>query len=414
VHVLFLTQTYPRSATDGAAPFIRDIARGLVRGGDRVTVLAPHAAGLARSWDDGGVDVETFRYAPEAWELVGYGRSLEADEGLRLGAALATPLYLLAARRAVARALAPTRPELRPDLVHAHWVVPNGVAIAGLGRRVPLAIGLHGSDVFLAEKPLIRNWVGHTLRRSRVLTGCSPELVDRVAALGMPRERTRVIPYGVDGALFAPAASSAAAAEGRRRWRARLGIPDTAVVVLGVGRMATKKGFQHLVEVLPGLFERCADVHVVLAGGGDLWQSFRDRTEAWAGRVHMPGAVYHDQLPDLYRAADVFALPAVHDRKGNVDGLPNVILEAMASGLPVVASAISGIPLAIDDGVHGLLVPEADRPALADALARLVGDAALRRRLGDAARQRAVSELSWDVVASRYRGAYELALGSAP
>jgi glycosyltransferase involved in cell wall biosynthesis len=117
--------------------------------------------------------------------------------------------------------------------------------------------------------------------------------------------------------------------------------------------------------------------------------------------------VLRDTLPDLYRAADLFVLPAVHDGKGNVDGLPNVILEAMASGLPVVASGISGIPLAVEDGRTGLLVPEKDPKALLSALGRLLANPEEARAMGERGRAKAEAELTWDAVASRYREGYE-------
>ncbi len=399
---LFLTQTYPRFEGDTSGPFIRDLARGLVRGGDRVSVLTPHAPEVEDRWDDGGVAVRSFRYAPENWELLGYSRSLQADETMKPGAAAVAPLYAAGALQALRR-------ELRRrsyDLLHAHWVVPNALVASLLARHLPVAIGLHGSDVFLAEKPIVRWWVSAALRRASVLTGCSPELVDRVCALGFDPTYSRVIPYGVDGEQFAPGR------EGRAAWRGKLGIPQAAPVVLSVGRMATKKGYQVLVEGLGELLERHRDAHFVLAGGGDRLEEFRAATERFEARVHFPGLVGHDDLPDLYRAADAFVLPAVHDPKGNVDGLPNVILEAMASGLPVVASEISGIPLAIDDGVHGYLVPEKDPEALNTALSRVLGDLARAREMGEAGRLKALAELSWDAVAARYRAAYELALGS--
>jgi glycosyltransferase involved in cell wall biosynthesis len=397
--LLFLTQTYPRFEGDVAGPFIRDLARGLVRGGDRVTVLTPHAEGVPASWNDGGVAVISFRYAPEQHEVLGYGRSLEADETVKAGAAFAAPLYALAARQAVRRQLA----ERRYDLVHAHWIVPNGVVAAAVDPQVPFAIGLHGSDVFLAEKPGVRLFARWALRRARLLTGCSPELVERVRALGFPAERSRVIPYGVDVEAFSPAP------ERRSLWRRRLGIPDAAPVLLGVGRMATKKGFQVLMEILPALLGESPDLRVVLAGGGDLLDRFREAARPW-DRVHLPGPVLRDTLPDLYRAADLFVLPAVHDGKGNVDGLPNVILEAMASGLPVVASGISGIPLAVADGRTGRLVPERDPQALLGALRELLADPARRRGMGEGGRRKAEAELTWDAVAARYREGYEMAL----
>ncbi len=366
-----------------------------------MTVLTPHAPEVEERWDDGGVAVRSFRYAPERWELLGYSRSLQADETVKRGAAAVAPLSAAGALRALRRELGRDR----YDLLHAHWVVPNGLVASLVAGRLPVAVGLHGSDVFMAEKPIVRRWVGAVLGRTSVLTGCSPELVDRVCALGFDPVYARVIPYGVDGEKFAPDVQR------RAEWRRKLGVPQAAPMFLSVGRMASKKGYHVLVEILGELLERHADAHVVLAGGGDRLDEFRAVTEPWRDRVHFPGAVGHDDLPDLYRAADAFVLPAVHDSQGNVDGLPNVILEAMASALPVVASGISGIPLAVEDGVHGYLVPEQDPAALGQALSRLLGDLPWAREMGEAGRRRALTELSWDAVAARYRAAYDLALG---
>ncbi|MEM9553777.1 MAG: glycosyltransferase [Acidobacteriota bacterium] len=397
---LFLTQTYPRFDGDTSGPFIRDLARGLVAGGDEVTVLTPHAPGVDASWDDDGVEVRSFRYAPERFELIGYSRSLDADETMKLGAVAGTPLYLFGALRAV-RAQLRRKPY---DLLQAHWVVPNGLVAARVADRVPVAVGLHGSDVFLAEKPGARQLVGSALRRIRGMTGCSPELVDRVCALGFDRERARVIPYGVDSATFAPDPAR------RSIWRRRLGLDDEVPLALSVGRMATKKGYQVLMQGLAELMQRAPDLHIVLAGAGDRLAEWKRAARPWADRVHFPGVVLRDTLPDLYRAADLFFLPAVHDPKGNVDGLPNVILEGMASGLPVVASEISGIPLAVIPGENGALVPEKDTSALVDALVDILSDRERARALGAAGRRKAVDELSWSAVSARYRAAYELAL----
>lgn len=352
--------------------------------------------------------MRSFRYAPERCEVLGYSRSLAADERVRAMAGAVAPLYLLGARRAVRRELDEvlrSAPASHPyDLLHAHWVVPNGLAAIPFHRRVPLAVGLHGSDVFQAERPGVRRWVGRALARCRLVTGCSPELVDRVCALGFERSRASVIPYGVDPAVFSPRPDR------RSVWRDRLGIPESAPLLLSIGRMVTKKGYHVLVEALPALLGAAREVHVVLGGTGDLLEELRRAVAPWAERVHLPGIVLRDTLPDLYRAADLFVLPAVHDARGNVDGLPNVILEAMASGLPVVASGISGIPLAVEDGVHGRLVAEGDAGQLAAALLGLVAAPTEAREMGRLARLKVEKELTWEAVAARYRRAYERAL----
>lgn len=406
MRILFLTQTYPRFDGDPAGPFIRELARGLVRGGDSVTVLVPHAPDVAASWDDDGVSVKSFRYAPERFELLGYSRSLQKDETMKGGAMLSAPFYLLGAWRAVRAELRQARREGRPfDLLQGHWVVPNGLVAARFAGQVAVAAGIHGSDVFMAEKPWARGLTAGALGRLGSLTGCSPELVQRVCALGFPDERSRVIPYGIDSDLFSPDP------ERRHLWREKLGIPADAPMIMSVGRMATKKGYQVLLDGLDRLMAEHESVHLVLAGAGDRLEEFRARAAAYPDRVHFPGVVYRDTLPDLYRAADIFCLPAVHDPKGNVDGLPNVILEGMASGLPVVATSISGIPLAVEEGINGRLVPEGDADRLVDALLDLLSDPGKADSMGRTGRDKAVADLSWDRVAARYRDAYRLAMG---
>ncbi len=294
------------------------------------------------------------------------------------------------------------------DLVHAHWVVPNGLIANAAALDIPVAVGLHGSDVFLAERSGVRTLVKSAMSRTRLLTGCSPELVDRICAIGFDRRRSRVIPYGVDTDQFSPDP------ERRSIWRERLGIPAEATIALGVGRMVTKKGFHVLLEVMPQILERLPQTHLILGGEGDRLDEFKRTASDWQGRIHFPGVILRDTLPDLYRCADLFVLPAVHDSQGNVDGLPNVILEAMASGLPVVASRISGIPLAITDEVEGLLVPESEPAALEAALTRALTELPTREHWGSAARQKAVTELTWRAVAERYRQAYKDALAGFP
>ena len=379
-----------------------------MRAGDRVKVLTPHAEQVEPSWSDDGVEVESFRYAPEAWELLGYSRSLERDETPRLGALTVTPLYLGAARAALRRSVIGGH----YDLVQGHWVVPNGLLLPAVASKVATAVGLHGSDVFMAERKGIARWAQHALRSVDVLTGCSPELVDRVCALGFPHKRSRVIPYGVNVEQFHPEAENRNGTPGEHAaaWRRELGIPTDATVLLSVGRMVSKKGYQHLVPALPKLLARVDDLHVVFAGGGDLLSDLKGASSDFVNRVHFPGVVYRDRLPALYQAADLFVLPAVHDSKGNVDGLPNVILEAMATGLAVVASGISGIPLAIDDGDNGRLVPEGEPEALVEALVDVASDREGRLRMGRRSRQRAVEGHTWDAIAARYRDAYRLGI----
>jgi len=183
--------------------------------------------------------------------------------------------------------------------------------------------------------------------------------------------------HGLDTDYFAPAA------------RDRIG--ESVPQILAVGRFVEKKGFRYLVEACAllkagGLRFRC----LMIGEGGDQSESIRSRISELGleDTVGMQGAVTHEELRRIYRASDIFSLPCLVAADGDRDGIPNVLAEAMACGLAVVTTGVSGIPELVSDRADGLIVPERDPQALAEALAQLLQDRALRRRLGDGARER--------------------------
>ena len=130
-----------------------------------------------------------------------------------------------------------------------------------------------------------------------------------------------------------------------------------------------------------------------------------------ADRILFPGHIHWQDTPDYYAMCDAVAVPSVVDAHGNVDGLPNVLLEAMASGCAVVGSDVAGIPDLLDHGENGLLVPPGDATALAQALVRVLGDAPLRAQLGASARVR-MQQRPWEQIAGRFEAVYAQATES--
>jgi glycosyltransferase involved in cell wall biosynthesis len=275
-----------------------------------------------------------------------------------------------------------------------------GAAAAG-GR--PLVISLHGSDVFVAERHGLAGRAARAaFRRAAWVTACSEDLRDRAVALGAVRARTTVIPYGVDSAQFRPGADLRAAG------RAALGLADDVPLVLAVGRLARKKGFEYLIEAAAMLAPRYPALRVVIAGAGDLDASLRAQAAA-AGvdaSVVFSGVVSHDQVPALLAAADVAVVPSVHDEAGNVDGLPNTVLEIMASGTPLVATGVGGIGAVAVDGRTARLVPERNAAALAEAIADLFDHPSQRRAIGEEARAAICRDYSWARVAEQFTDIY--------
>jgi glycosyltransferase involved in cell wall biosynthesis len=345
--------------------------------------------------------VRAFRYVwPDRLHRLGYSRTLKRDVGLRLVAYLEAPLYFAFAARALSRLVA----RQGIDLVHAHWLLPNGYVAcrAAAASSIPFAVTLHGSDVFMAERnPLFARLARRALDGAAYVTSCSAELRDRLLALGGSRHAAKIhlVPNGAD--LAPEGAAGAAAAQAMRR---RLGLRPGDRLVVAVGRLVDKKGFGHLVAAAPELVAGRPEVRVVIGGGGDLEPALREQASALGlgERLLFTGALSHPEVLDLIAGAEVFVMPSVRDRRGNVDGLPVVVLEAMAAGKPVVATDVSGLPLAIEDGRSGLLVPEKDPQALARATASLLADPAKARELGEAGRRRVREELNWDAVAARH------------
>lgn len=395
MNVLMLTSSYPKFPGDVTAPFVEEIARGLRARGHALDVVLPFHPELRRPQEP-GLRFFPYRYAPHPdWNVWGYAASLVADVRVKRRVYALAPLVALALRAEVGRLLLARR----YDVVHAHWVLPNAAMALGVLRAhgVPLVVSLHGSDVYLAEKsPFAGAFARRALEAAGAVTACSGDLAGRALALGAPAARLRTVPYGVDLERFAPGDDGA-------ELRARLGARPDALLVLAIGRLVEKKGFAVLLEAaaLAG-----AGLQVAIAGAGDLAPALRERAAALGAPVTLVGPLAHDLVPRALRAADVVTVPSVVDRAGNVDGLPNTLLEALAAGRPLVASRVAGIPDVVEDGRNGLLVAPGDPAALAAALCRLAGDPDLRERLGREARRRALASLGWDAAARAFEECY--------
>jgi glycosyltransferase involved in cell wall biosynthesis len=392
MRLLMVTSSYPKFAGDVTAPFIEQIARGLVARGHSIDTLLPEHPQLRRP-DEAGLRFFPFRYAPDPRLcLWGYAQSLEADVRVRPLAVALAPVVAVALRRALVSRLE----QRRYDAALLHWVIPNAAVVVDILRsyRLPYVVSLHGSDVFLAERGRLLGLLARqALAGAGVVTACSGDLARRATRLGAAPARVRTLPYGVDVGEFDPA---------RRddQFRRRHGLPDDALLVLAVGRLVEKKGFRYLVEAAASAPGVC----VAVAGEGDLRGDLEARARRLGAPVRLIGSLDRGSVAKAYATADVIAVPSVVDSAGNVDGLPNSLLEALASGRAVVASRVAGIPDVLRDGVNGCLVPPADASALAVALRRLVADPAERARLGHNAREYAVAELSWETTAKKLEG----------
>lgn len=396
-HVVVMVATsYPRFPGDGVGSFMEPIAKSVAARGHEVHLVAPWHPAITRGREEDGVHFHFFHYAPVAsLNVFGYAQGLRADTDLKLAAWLATPAALAAGWFKTMR----VAQKKRATVIHAHWVVPGGVIGALAAGRRRVVVSLHGSDVFVAERnPLIGRVAGRVFRRAAWVTACSDDLHARAVALGSVPSHTETVPYGVDTCRFAPSEDA------RRRVRAQLGIGDRPLVFTA-GRLVRKKGFDVLIAAAARISHAVPGVVIAIAGDGDLEQELRQQ----AGNtrdVMFVGNQAQDEIAALCAAADAIVVPSIRDDAGNVDGLPNFALEALASGTPVVASRVGGLPQAIRHEETGLLVEERNPDALADGVVRLLQNRDESTALGAAARVSVERNFGWNRVAERFESAY--------
>jgi D-inositol-3-phosphate glycosyltransferase len=302
-----------------------------------------------------------------------------------------------------------------PDIVHGHFWMSGVAALDAAGRmasRLPVVQTFHALGVVKRRhqgpedtSPAEREWLEPDVGRrvDGVVATCSDEAFE-LKKLGVPPRNITVIPCGVDLAHFTP--------EGRREERRR---PHR---VLSVGRLVPRKGVGTVIEAVSALAAEGLDVELVVVGGGgaasgehdpELERLARIAQDAGAAdRVELRGQVPQSALPEVYRSADVVVCAPWYEPFGIVP------LEAMACGIPVVASSVGGLIDSVVDGGTGRHVPPRDASAVAGAIRELLLDEPQRRQLGANGRKRMAARYAWSRIAADTERSYRATIAGAP
>ena len=342
MRVLVLTTMFPheRNRTRGVA--VRQRVEALARS-CQIKVVSPQLTNGLPPREMLG-DVEVLR--PRWWRLPKLGVFLDG--------------WVLArfARRTVSRLAR----SFDFDLIDSHWIYPDGYAAVRLGRRLgkPVVLNGRGTDVNVhCFRWPHRFFARRALRRAAHVIAVAGPLRNRLVDAGVPPGRVTVVHNGVDTALFHPGDRGTA--------RARLGLPAGQLVLLSVGALVEGKGFEHLVA---GLAQLPADspAHLYAAGPGPGGPALERLAEAHGvgHRLTLLGTLPHDALPPWYQAADFLCFASLRE------GCPNVVLEALACGTPVLSTAVGAVPDLVDDR-SGILFEPASPAAFAAALTDALG-----------------------------------------
>ncbi len=396
--LLVLASTYPRWRGDYEPGFVHALCRRLT---DRfeVVVLTSRSPGAARSETMDGVEVIRYRYAPQWMETLVYGGGIVAHLERRPWKLLLVPGFIfgqyLAARRLVKHR--------RIDLIHAHWLIPQGMIARWLVRHVapvPFVVTSHGGDLFGLRGRWLQRIKCGIATASAAMTVVSEAMRQEVGELGLRPQRLEVLPMGVDMRdRFTPNDTTARCTD----------------EILFVGRLVPKKGLSYLLDAMPAVLAQRPDAALTIAGFGPeqkVLQAQVARLDIEAS-VRFLGAFTQADLPALYRRAALLAAPFVRDTSGNQEGLPVVLMEAIGCGCPVVAGDVAGVQDLLGDHADRVCVDATDTSALAEAILRVLAHPAEARERALSLREAVARRVDWRVIAHGYANLLESRLTGA-
>lgn len=383
--ICVIASTYPRHHDDYAVPWLRTSVSQLVARGHEVTILAPSYEGLADHKIDES-QVVRFRYSPKRWERLTHEEG--APNRIRNPSyqLLGIPYVINGCR--VAKRLARRK---NFDIVHAHWPFPHepiGSAAASV-NGAPLVMTCHGAEFAIARR---KRWVAKCLRRSLLkadqLIANSSDTANKIyESCGRDAE---VLPFG-----------STVAAKNNAP------VSNPIPRVLFTGRLIPRKGVQYLLQAAD-VVRQTQPIQVVITGDGQQrqWLEAIRRELQLVDTVEFLGFVDNQRLDDEYARCDVWVNPAIVDDRGDTEGLGVGAIEAYAHGKPVIASDVGGIPDAVVHNETGLLVPEKDPAALAQAIIELITDQDKAARLARGGLQLVRERFDWGHITDQLENLY--------
>lgn len=384
-NLLITTTTFPRFKNDSEPRFILDLAKSLNKYAN-VTVLAPYSKGSKEKEIMENVKVERFHYFPirEMENLTAPGAIVSRIKENKLRLFL-IPFFLFAYYKRLQKM------SKNFDIVQANWLIPQGI-IQSFIKKVPFIVTCHGSDINTLNNSLIRKVKKMAMKKACGITYVSSELKDTANKI-YKNKKEAVISMGVDTKKF-----------GKAYYRENYFNQKDKKVILFVGRLVEVKGVSYLIEAMKDV--KNAILYIV--GSGDLENKLRleaknikEELEKNNSQIIFAGAKNHNDLKTIYASADLFVAPSIRAKDGSKEGFGLVLIEAAASGLPIIASRIGGIKDIIKDFESGIFTKERSPKSLAKAINTVLYDENLYKKLSNNSYKLA-KEYDFDNIAKKF------------
>ena len=385
--VLLLSSSYPRNKTDNSSIFLRYLAKNLVKQGVDIHVLAPDHSAVEKQLLDTGVKTHWFKYLPRSWQALAYGSGILPNLKKNPLLYLQVPFFLIS----MFFYLLYLCKKLKPDVIHAHWIIPQGFIAVLVGKlfNIPVITTAHGGDAFSLNNNLLSRLKRFTIQHCQAWTSNTSATAQ---TFNSTTKAPSIIPMGVEIEHF-----QAGLAENTRG-------KETRNIILFVGRLVEKKGVKYLIEAFSQLPAKTQQESVLwIIGDGDERVALEMQAEKLGiSNIKFRGEVQNSQLPDFYAAASIFVAPSVVDSKADTEGQGVILLEAMASKTPIVASAVGGIPEVITHKKTGLLVKPNDSLQLSYAILGLLNDKDLAKSLALNAQLNVEKTYAWRAISQQF------------
>lgn len=393
-HVLVLTTTFPRWKQDTTPRFVYELSSRL-SSAFPVTVLAPHHPGAKKREKAGKMNVRRFTYFyPKRLQRLCYGGGIIPNMRASFLAKMQLPLLFFSAFFSASSKMS----KEDVTLIHAHWILPQGLIGALLARKydTPFLVTIHGSDLFALQNPFFKKIQRFVLNSATVITVNSEATKSELfRKFPKTRKKTRIIPMGVDTASFMFKKAKKPDEYKKNK------------IILSVGRLSDQKGLQYVVDALSPIIEKEPLSKLLIIGEGPYKKELRRKIKEknLTGHVEFLGALPKEQIAKYYSFADVFVFPSLSTKTGT-EALGLALMEAMATGCPVIGSDIGGIPSLITPNKTGLLVKQKNPAQLSTAILTLIKERKKAEKLGRNASLLIRKNYSWNDITKKFERIY--------